>query len=148
MARSLIAIILHLSTLGHLGVANFQFPVKGEITSMFGMRTDPIVRTKRFHSGVDIAATIGSPIRPIAAGRVIFSGKYEGFGNLVVVKHGSSITTHYAHCWAVKVKVGDLVSRRTILGFVGETGRATGPHLHFEVRYQSVPLDPLWVLRG
>ncbi len=149
MFSSIVAIILHLSMLGHQGgqAPSFHLPVRGEITSPFGVRTDPILRTKRLHSGLDIGATIGSFIRPIAAGRVIFGGPYQGFGNLIAIKHGNNITTLYAHCWGVKVRVGDLVSPSTILGFVGETGRATGPHLHFEVRYQGVPVNPLWVLK-
>jgi murein DD-endopeptidase MepM/ murein hydrolase activator NlpD len=147
----IIAIALNCLGLSHNlnTTGNYFLPVReGIVTSNYGSRSDPFSLVRKFHSGIDIAAPAGSKIWPIALGRVSFSGKYEGFGNLVVVQHGEGISTHYAHCWAVRVKVGDLVSKETVLGFVGQSGRATGPHVHFEVRYKGEAVNPMWLLKN
>jgi len=125
-----------------------HLPVQGGlVTSGYGHRIDPLSRDKtRFHEGIDIAAPYGSHIQPIASGIVVFTGSYVGFGKLVVIKHGKDLTSHYAHCWGVKVKVGELVTKDTLLGFIGSSGRATGPHLHLEVRLKGVSVNPLWAL--
>lgn len=123
------------------------YPVRGgRVTSPFGSRIDPLSTFRSFHTGIDIGVPAGTPIYSIGSGQVTFSGEYLGFGNLVVVQHGKDITTHYAHCWETKVKVGQIVSSSTVLGFVGRSGRATGPHLHFEVRYHGIPVNPEWIL--
>jgi len=95
--------------------------------------------------GINIAAPIVAPVRPVAPGRVIFSGAYQGFGRIVAIQHGKPISSLYAHFEDLRVDVGQLVHRGTVLGVVGSSGRATGPHLHFEVRVAGVPADPSWV---
>jgi murein DD-endopeptidase MepM/ murein hydrolase activator NlpD len=121
-------------------------PVReGRISSLFGMREDPFEGELRFHAGIDIAAPVGTPVRPVAAGRVIFSGSYQGFGRIVAIQHGKHMSSLYAHFEDLRVAVGQLVHRETVLGVVGSSGRATGPHLHFEVRVAGTPVDPSWV---
>ena len=119
---------------------------RGVISSAFGLRKDPFNNQDRFHAGIDIAARAGSKIFPLQPGRVSFSGPYKGFGNLVVIQHGEDITTHYAHLWGTKVKVGEFVNKDSVLGFVGNSGRSTGAHLHFEIRYRGIPVNPAWIL--
>lgn len=121
-------------------------PVReGRISSLFGMREDPFEGEQRFHAGIDIAAPVGTPVRPVAAGRVIFSGFYQGFGRIVAIQHGKHMSSLYAHFGDIRVAVGQLVHRETVLGVVGSSGRSTGPHLHFEVRVAGTPVDPSWV---
>lgn len=116
------------------------------IASEFGNRIDPFTKKQRFHSGVDIAADAGSKIRPIAAGVVAFSGAYAGYGKVVVIDHGKFIRSIYAHCWETKVAVGTLVSKATTIAYVGQTGRATGNHVHIEIRFRGAPIDPQWIV--
>lgn len=116
------------------------------ITSEYGPRIDPVHGAKRFHEGIDFAAQAGSPVRAVAPGQVIFSGHTPGYGRVIGVRHSEKVTTLYAHCWAVTVTVGEVVSAGTTLGFVGESGRATGPHLHFEVRVDGKSVDPQIIL--
>jgi murein DD-endopeptidase MepM/ murein hydrolase activator NlpD len=97
---------------------------------------------QRFHAGIDIAAPVGTPVRPVAAGRVIFSGSYQGFGRIVAIQHGKHMSSLYAHFDDLRVAVGQLVHRGTVLGVVGSSGKSTGPHLHFEVRVGGIPIDP------
>ena len=121
-------------------------PVReGRISSLFGMREDPFEGELRFHAGIDIAAPVGTPVRPVAAGRVIFSGSYQGFGRIIAIQHGKHMSSLYAHFEELRVAVGQLVHRETVLGVVGSSGRSTGPHLHFEVRVAGTPVDPSWV---
>ncbi len=142
--------MINLLTLLVLGLTTFSVQdddrgsvvVQGRVSSSFGNRTHPITKTERFHSGVDISAPYGTKVYALAAGRVIFSGEFSGYGNVVVLDHGQGVTSHYAHCWATKVKVGDRVFKRSLLGYVGDTGVASGPHLHFEIRRNGKPLDP------
>jgi murein DD-endopeptidase MepM/ murein hydrolase activator NlpD len=125
------------------------FPVaEGRVSSQFGLRSDPFHHISRFHSGIDIAAKEGSEVRSVGAGIVAFSGKYRGFGNIIVIEHGRNITTHYAHCLNTQVDVGERVSRGALIGFVGQSGRATGPHLHFELRHHGLPVNPNLILKG
>jgi len=118
---------------------------EGRISSLFGIRDDPFGGDQRFHAGIDIAAPVGTPVRPVAAGRVIFSGSYQGFGRIVAIQHGKHMSSLYAHFEELSVTVGQLVDRGTVLGVVGSSGRSTGPHLHFEVRVAGMPVDPSWV---
>jgi murein DD-endopeptidase MepM/ murein hydrolase activator NlpD len=121
-----------------------------KIGSSSGYRRDPFTRRAKFHSGVDIKAKWGDPIAASQAGRIQFAGWYHGYGNLVIVDHGGGITTYYAHLSSFEVTSGDLVQRGTVVGNAGSTGRATSPHLHYEVRingnainpFQQVALDP------
>ena len=119
-------------------------PVMGAtITSPFGIRRHPITHRPSFHSGVDLSAYENAPLRTVGAGVVIFAGNYLGYGNLIVIKHAGGFTSHYAHCKAIIVSVGQNVVSGELIGAIGATGRATGPHLHFEIRKQGVPIDPL-----
>lgn len=124
-----------------------QLPlVKGRITSEYGVRADPVEGTSRFHHGIDIALRYGSAVRAVADGQVVFAGSFASYGTLVTVRHGGGVSTLYAHCAAVGVRVGDRVSKGSVLGWVGSTGRSTGPHLHFEVRVKGQAVNPLKVL--
>ena len=112
------------------------------VGSEFGYRRDPFTRRAKFHSGVDIKARWGDPVGASHAGIVQFAGWYHGYGNLIVVAHGGGVTTHYAHLSSFDVELGARVERGTIVGRAGSTGRATSPHLHYEVRLDGNPLDP------
>ncbi len=124
------------------------WPVRGGwISSPFGPRPDPFTGRPGFHPGVDIAAPIGTPVRAMAAGIVIFAGGDGGFGRLVKVADGHGEVTMYAHLSARYVHVGEVVHKRELLGRVGDTGYSTGPHLHFEVMLHGVPINPIGFLR-
>jgi murein DD-endopeptidase MepM/ murein hydrolase activator NlpD len=114
----------------------------GRVTSGFGSRIDPIDGTRKEHDGVDLGAPEGTSVQASAAGRVVFAGPRGGYGNLVIVDHGDGTRTRYAHCRSVGVAVGDAVTAGQPIAEVGNTGRSTGPHLHFEVRRDDVPVDP------
>jgi murein DD-endopeptidase MepM/ murein hydrolase activator NlpD len=120
----------------------FTLPIQGPISSPYGPREDPIDRTTRFHHGLDIEAPSGTLVYASAPGQVVFSGVRQGYGNLVVVAHKGGYQTYYAHNEANLVRQGDEIRRAQPLARVGQTGRATGPHLHFEVRKDGKPLDP------
>jgi len=112
------------------------------VGSLYGYRVDPFTRRAKFHTGVDIKARWGDPVGASAAGVVTYAGWFSGYGNWVVVDHGGGITTHYAHLSSFDVFVGDRVERGTIVGRAGSTGRATSPHLHYEVRIDGNPVNP------
>jgi murein DD-endopeptidase MepM/ murein hydrolase activator NlpD len=112
------------------------------VGSMFGYRRDPFTRRAKFHSGVDIKARWGDPVGASQAGTVKFAGWYHGYGQVVIVDHGGGITTYYAHLSSFDVIVGDKVERGVIVGRAGSTGRATSPHLHYEVRIDGNPVNP------
>jgi murein DD-endopeptidase MepM/ murein hydrolase activator NlpD len=107
-------------------------PVQGKITSLTGLRHDPIDGKLRHHNGVDIAAATGTPVKPVAPGVVVFSGVRPGYGNMVIVDHQNGTLTVYAHHSLNMVAVGDQVSTGSVIALTGSTGRSTGPHLHFE----------------
>jgi murein DD-endopeptidase MepM/ murein hydrolase activator NlpD len=112
------------------------------VGSVFGVRRDPFTRRARFHSGVDIKARHGDPIGASQRGVVEFAGWYYGYGYLMIVDHCGGVRTHYAHLSSFDVAVGTRVERGTVLGRAGSTGRATSPHLHYEVRVDGIALDP------
>lgn len=116
------------------------------VGSVFGYRRDPFTRRARFHAGVDIKARWGDPVGASQAGFVQFAGWYSGYGNLIVVAHGGGVTSHYAHLSSFDVEVGARVERGTIIGRAGSTGRATSPHLHYELRLDGNPLNPFQAL--
>ena len=124
----------------------FLWPVQGPITSEFGYRF--IFGETNFHRGLDIAAPMGTAINAGADGTVIFAGEKGTYGNLVILSHGNGFVTYYAHCSKLLVEVGDTVTQGQPIAAVGSTGRSTGPHCHFEVRYENEPIDPLFYLPG
>ncbi len=126
---------------------SFRWPVVGRINSPFGWRRHPITRRKSFHTGIDIKASRGYRIRAAKDGQVVYSGWMGGYGRVVVLSHGQGYSTLYAHCSSLSVKNGQRVSQGQVVGLVGTSGRATGPHLHFEVRKNNSPINPLKVLR-
>lgn len=121
----------------------FLRPVNGPIVSGFGMRFHPILKVNRMHTGVDIAAPHGTPIKAAADGEVVFAGYRRGYGNTIIIDHGGGVATLYAHCSALAVGEGATVKQGQVIGYVGATGLATGPHLHFEVRRNGEPVNPL-----
>jgi len=117
-------------------------PIAGWISSNFGYRRNPYDGSYRLHSGVDIAAEPGTPVRAPADGSVIFSGYREGYGKVIVMDHGYGIRTLFAHNSSVFVGQGAKVKRGETISQVGNTGRSTGPHLHYEIRKNGVPVNP------
>ncbi len=115
----------------------------GRMTSEFGMRKSPITGRWQYHRGVDLAAQTGTEIYPLKAGHVRFSGWKPGYGNVVIVEHDNRMETVYGHNSKNFVEVGDEVSEDTVIGAVGATGHATGPHVHFEVRERGRAIDPV-----
>ncbi len=117
-------------------------PVRGIVTSPFGVRQSPFTDTQVFHEGLDIEAPTGSPVRAAAGGKVTRSGYEALYGNLLVVDHGNGFRTLYTHLSERLVGAGDLVQKGEVIGKVGDTGRTTGPHLHYEVRVNGLPVNP------
>ncbi|MDB9528120.1 peptidoglycan DD-metalloendopeptidase family protein [Oscillatoria sp. CS-180] len=128
------------------GTGVFVFPVNGRITSGFGYRRHPILGTSRLHAGVDFGAPQGTTIYAADSGRVIYAGWRGGYGRTVIVDHGGGITTLYAHSSRLFVSVGQSVSQGQAIAAVGSTGLSTGPHLHFEVRQNGTPVNPMGYL--
>lgn len=119
---------------------------QGIVSSAFGPRTDPLTGARRFHQGVDIAAPAGTEVKAAAAGRVIFSGWLDGYGNVVDVDHGNGWVSRYGHNQENLAREGDRVEAGQTIARVGSTGRATGAHVHFELRRFGVPVNPEWLL--
>jgi murein DD-endopeptidase MepM/ murein hydrolase activator NlpD len=120
--------------------AGFIWPVNGPVTSGFGMRWG------RMHEGIDIGVGYRTPIHAAAAGRVVYAGWMSGYGNLVAIDHGGGVSTAYGHQSSIAVSVGQVVAQGQTVGYVGCTGHCFGPHLHFEVRINGTPVDPLGYL--
>jgi murein DD-endopeptidase MepM/ murein hydrolase activator NlpD len=141
------ALILRLQGAGAFVIsgrlAGFVMPLRGPLTSRFGLRVHPLFGRRHFHTGVDIAAPRGTPVRAAADGTVLFAGWYGGYGRLIVIDHGQGLSTLYGHLSAILVGTGVRVTRNQVIGRVGSTGYATGPHLHYEVRHNGRPIDPL-----
>ncbi len=123
------------------------WPLEGRVGSSFGQREDPINGEGAFHSGIDIDAPIGSPVRAAADGDVTGAAMVGGYGREIVLNHGHDVTTIYGHLSAMAVVPGQHVARGQVIGYVGQSGRATGPHLHYEVRVHKVPVNPHKYLR-
>lgn len=124
------------------------WPTDGLITSGFGWRTHPILNRRVFHNGIDLDSPHGSPVRAAGDGRVILAQSWSGFGNTVVIQHGGDVTSIYGHLSRFGTSVGADVREGNVIGYVGCTGLCTGPHLHFEVREDGTPVNPLKYLQG
>lgn len=126
-----------------------NIPIKnGNLSSKYGLRKDPFNGKKRMHHGIDIAAQKGTPIYPLGRGKVIFSGRKSGYGNMVEILHGESTVSRYAHIKTSLVKKGQHVGKKDIIALVGSTGRSTGPHLHLEIAINGETIDPEIFLIG
>lgn len=118
-------------------------PVDGWVTSEFGMRKHPIRRSYKMHYGIDVASPYGTKVVAPADGLVIYTGRSGGHGNIVIVDHGYGVTSLYAHLSEINTTVGTKVKHGDLLAKVGSTGASTGPHLHYEVRVDGIPTDPM-----
>ena len=125
------------------GTGHFIWPVKGPITSPFGPRINPYTHQHSFHTGIDIGVPYGTPIHAADGGTVIFAGWNVAYGNMTVIDHGGGFSTMYAHQSKQIVGVGDHVTQGQIIGYIGTTGWSTGPHLHFEIRMNGTPVNPM-----
>jgi murein DD-endopeptidase MepM/ murein hydrolase activator NlpD len=135
------------SVLRERGYTPSVWPVVGKLESGFGGRRNPFGgNSYEFHSGQDIDAAMGDPVVAGASGKVTFVGCQNGYGQLVVIDHGGGLTTRYGHLSHIDVTQGQTVERSQFIGRVGSTGRATGPHLHYEIRINDEPVNPLQYL--
>ncbi|HUB00259.1 MAG TPA: M23 family metallopeptidase [Terracidiphilus sp.] len=130
-----------------LAAAPTLWPLEGRVTSSFGERLDPIDGEGEFHTGIDIAAPYGSPVRATGDGEVTGADMGHGYGRTVVIDNGHHVMTIFAHLSSITVIPGEHVSRGQIIGYVGVSGRTTGPNLHYEVRVDGVPVNPHKYLR-
>lgn len=118
------------------------WPVRGWVTSDFGYRLDPFTGQRKLHEGLDIANAKGTAVVAPADGTVLIAAPDDGYGNVIVLDHGFGLKTRYGHLSRFNVQVGERVKRGQTIGFIGSTGRSTGPHLHYEVRVNGEPVDP------
>ena len=126
-----------------------RMPLEGAaLTSGYGMRTLPVLGGRRQHTGIDLAAATGTPVYATADGVVSRADWYSSYGLYISVEHGASMQTRYAHLSRVAVTAGDSVKKGDLIGYVGSTGRSTGPHVHFEVLRNGAPVNPLSYLGG
>ena len=123
------------------------WPVEGQVTGSFGERIDPFNGEGAFHSGVDISSNYGHPIIAPADGVVVFADFMGGYGKALMIDHGHGISTRYGHLSGFAVTTGEKVHRGDVIGYVGLSGRSTGPHLHYEVRINDTPVNPYKYLR-
>lgn len=132
---------------GGNGTGQFSYPISGRLTSPFGLRRHPIFKVVSFHSGIDLAAPFGTAVMASDSGKVIFNGWYGGYGKVVILDHGMNHSTLYAHLSKISASKGRDIPKGEIVGYEGQTGYSTGPHLHFEVRKSGKPQNPLNYLR-
>jgi murein DD-endopeptidase MepM/ murein hydrolase activator NlpD len=130
-----------------MAAAPTMWPVEGPVSGSFGERIDPFNGEGAFHTGVDISCAYGQAVIAPADGVVTFAADAGGYGRLVILEHGQGISTRYGHLASFAVALGQSVRRGDVIGYVGRSGRATGPHLHYEVRIQGVPVNPHKYLR-
>ena len=123
------------------------WPVEGQVTGSFGERIDPFNGEGAFHSGVDIGSSYGTPVVAPADGVVMMTETLGGYGKTIMIEHGNGISTRYGHLSGYSVTAGQHVHRGDVIGYVGESGRSTGPHLHYEVRINDTPVNPYKYLR-
>ncbi len=122
--------------------AVFSWPLTGSISSTFGWRVHPITNNTRYHEGIDIAAPSGTTVRAAGAGTVTHASWMGGYGRLVIISHGNGLETRYGHLSSYVVKSGQKVKSGEVVGYVGQSGDATGPHCHFEVRKNGQVRNP------
>jgi murein DD-endopeptidase MepM/ murein hydrolase activator NlpD len=121
-----------------------RMPLEGAaLTSGFGMRTHPVLGGRRQHAGIDLAAPTGTPVYATADGIVSRADWYSSYGLYISVEHGAAMQTRYAHLSRLAVAAGDSVKKGDLIGYVGSTGRSTGPHLHYEVRVEGIAVNPI-----
>lgn len=123
-----------------------QWPVKGKyrISSHYGYRNHPLTGTKKFHSGVDIAVELATPVYAAGSGTVIYAGRKGGYGRCIIIQHKFGFTTVYGHLSAYYTAVGREIKQGQVIGFVGSTGISTGNHLHFEIRKNNIAINPIY----
>jgi len=126
-----------------MGSGTLSAPLKADITSPFGWRKHPIFGIRRFHTGIDLAGPNHSLIRAADSGNVLYTGWYGGYGKVVIVSHGKGMATLYAHLSKIATTAGSNIAKGDIIGYEGTTGFSTGPHLHFEVRINGKPNNPI-----
>ena len=131
-----------------LAKAPTLWPVEGPITGSFGERIDPFNGEGAFHSGVDISSTYGHAVVAPADGVVTYADNMAGYGRMLVIEHGNGISTRYGHLSGFAVAPGQTIQRGDTIGYVGQSGRSTGPHLHYEVRIHDAPVNPYKYLRA
>jgi murein DD-endopeptidase MepM/ murein hydrolase activator NlpD len=139
--------LLPAAQLSRFGIVPSLWPVVGEITGHFGERLDPFSGEGAFHAGLDIASHYGDAVRATADGVVTQVGQEAGYGRLVIIDHGFGVTTWYGHLSAFNTQIGTQVKRGDVIGYEGQSGRSTGPHLHYEVRIYNTPINPWRYLR-
>jgi len=144
-SQTLASIINGNSGAGH-GTGTMSWPVVGTVTSGFGYRVHPILGKRLMHTGIDIAAASGTAIWAADSGSVVYAAWISGYGNTVAIDHGGGVSTLYAHQSSIAVGYGQKVKKGQLIGSVGSTGYSTGPHLHFEVRVNGSPVDPMGYL--
>lgn len=125
------------------------FPlISSKVTSKFGARAHPIRQIRAHHDGVDIAAPLGTEVRAISGGHVVFANQYGSYGKLVVIKHNEIFTSHYGHLGKILVVIGQTIFPGEVIGEIGKTGAVTGPHLHFEIRDKGTAVNPEDLIGG
>jgi murein DD-endopeptidase MepM/ murein hydrolase activator NlpD len=130
-----------------VGTGDMMWPVSASVSSPYGYRIHPILGYRKLHTGIDLSVGYGVPIHACDSGTVIYATWMGGYGNVIIIDHGSGISTLYAHQSSLAVSTGTRVTRGQTVGYVGSTGFSTGPHLHFEVRVNGNPVDPMGYLR-
>jgi murein DD-endopeptidase MepM/ murein hydrolase activator NlpD len=125
----------------------FVYPVRGRLTSKVGFRIDPFTRKRAYHAGIDVANRIGTSVTAAQAGKVTYVGYKGNYGKTIIIAHQQGYTTLYGHLDKILVKRGQVIRQGERIGTVGNTGRSTGPHLHFEIHHYGKILDPLKILR-
>jgi murein DD-endopeptidase MepM/ murein hydrolase activator NlpD len=140
--------VMPLARFGSFGVEPSMWPVRGQITGQFGARLDPFSGEGAFHAGIDIASHYGDGVVSAADGTVLVMEQRAGYGRLIIVDHGFGVATWYGHLSAFSTHVGMQVKRGEIIGYEGQSGKSTGPHLHYEVRIYNTPVNPFNYLKS
>ena len=147
-SRHLVRTSHHLDRLAVVQAAMMNMPLVRptdiyRLTSLYGPRRDPFTRRMAMHHGIDLAGPSRTPVMATASGTVTRSGTATGYGRVIYIDHGNGFETRYGHLRSASVRVGDEVTTRQVIGQLGNTGRSTGPHVHYEIRYQNQPLNPV-----